>query len=107
MVRDELGSPITAAGWLNSHQGGDAINGYGINAIRTHLGCVVPWDSAPGKFICLCHGSQYDDAGLGRRGISRIAADSAMDFDGSTSQNRVEAAFAGPRPPLKSDAFRP
>ncbi|TWB87985.1 hypothetical protein FB106_11819 [Synechococcus sp. Ace-Pa] len=64
MVRDELGSPITAAGWLNSHQGGDAINGYGINAIRTHLGCVVPWDSAPGKFICLCHGSQYDDAGL-------------------------------------------
>jgi len=42
-----------------------------------------------------------------QEGISRIAADSAMDFDGSTSQNRVEAAFAGPRPPLKSDAFRP
>ncbi|KAK8953459.1 hypothetical protein KSP40_PGU010692 [Platanthera guangdongensis] len=25
---------------------------YGINAVCTHLGCVVPWNSAEKKFIC-------------------------------------------------------
>ncbi|MDA0259089.1 MAG: cytochrome b6-f complex iron-sulfur subunit, partial [Cyanobacteria bacterium] len=64
-AKDELGNAITATGWLASHpegdrslvqglkgdptylivEGADAIGSYGINAICTHLGCVVPWNS--------------------------------------------------------------
>jgi cytochrome b6-f complex iron-sulfur subunit len=36
---------------------------YGVNAVCTHLGCVVPWDAGANKFICQCHGSQYDAQG--------------------------------------------
>jgi len=59
---DSLIRPLAA---LNSHQGGAAsprLNG--INAIPNPPGLVVPGDSAPGSQSCLCHGSQYDDAGL-------------------------------------------
>ena len=31
---------------------------YGLNAVCTHLGCVVPWSAANNKFMCPCHGSQ-------------------------------------------------
>jgi Rieske Fe-S protein len=41
---------------------------YGINAVCTHLGCVVPWNSAENKFICPCHGSQYNNQGKVVRG---------------------------------------
>jgi cytochrome b6-f complex iron-sulfur subunit len=41
---------------------------YGLNAICTHLGCVVPWSEANNKFICPCHGSQYDEEGSVVRG---------------------------------------
>ncbi len=29
----------------------------------THLGCAVPWNPAEGKFICPCHGSQFEQDG--------------------------------------------
>ncbi|CAL5390649.1 unnamed protein product [Camellia sinensis] len=41
---------------------------FGINAVCTHLGCVVPWNSAENKFICPCHGSQYNNQGRVVRG---------------------------------------
>lgn len=41
---------------------------YGINAVCTHLGCVVPWNKAENKFICPCHGSQYNNQGTVVRG---------------------------------------
>lgn len=41
---------------------------YGINAVCTHLGCVVPWNTAENKFICPCHGSQYNNQGKVVRG---------------------------------------
>ena len=41
---------------------------YGLNAICTHLGCVVPWNAAANKFICTCHGSQYNAEGKVVRG---------------------------------------
>ena len=64
-AKDELGNPITKTGWLATHQAGDRslvqglkgdptylivneggeIGEFGLNAICTHLGCVVPWDS--------------------------------------------------------------
>lgn len=43
------------------------IDKYGINAVCTHLGCVVPWDAGSKMFKCPCHGSQYNaDGGLAR-----------------------------------------
>lgn len=36
--------------------------------VCTHLGCVVPWSEANNKFICPCHGSQYDEEGSVVRG---------------------------------------
>ncbi len=45
-----------------------SIENYGINAICTHLGCVVPWNTAQNKFMCPCHGSQYDTTGKVVRG---------------------------------------
>ena len=41
---------------------------YGLNAVCTHLGCVVPWNKAENKFKCPCHGSQYNDEGKVIRG---------------------------------------
>lgn len=41
---------------------------YGINAVCTHLGCVVPWNKAENKFMCPCHGSQYNNQGKVVRG---------------------------------------
>jgi cytochrome b6-f complex iron-sulfur subunit len=82
-AKDAAGNPVTLSGWLGSHKEGDrslvqglkgdptylvvegpeAIGNYGINAICTHLGCVVPWNNGAGKFMCPCHGSQYDATG--------------------------------------------
>lgn len=93
LARDELGNPISASGWLRDHKpgerslvqglkgdptylivtGDEAIGSYGINAICTHLGCVVPWNAAAGKFICPCHGSQYDDSGKVVRGPAPLS----------------------------------
>jgi cytochrome b6-f complex iron-sulfur subunit len=44
------------------------IASFGLNAICTHLGCVVPWNVAENKFICPCHGSQYNNEGKVVRG---------------------------------------
>ena len=41
---------------------------YAINAICTHLGCVVPWNPTEQKFMCPCHGSQYNNEGFVIRG---------------------------------------
>eukprot|EP00523_Entomoneis_sp_CCMP467_P004144 CAMPEP_0168756728 /NCGR_PEP_ID=MMETSP0724-20121128/20773_1 /TAXON_ID=265536 /ORGANISM="Amphiprora sp., Strain CCMP467" /LENGTH=211 /DNA_ID=CAMNT_0008805461 /DNA_START=25 /DNA_END=660 /DNA_ORIENTATION=+ len=87
-AKDALGNDLFAASYLESHpandrslaQGlkGDAtylivkedktIEKYGLNAVCTHLGCVVPWSAANNKFMCPCHGSQYSPDGAVVRG---------------------------------------
>lgn len=89
LAKDALGNVITRAEYLDSHfagsrelvQGlrGDAtylivnddksdLEYFALNAVCTHLGCVVPWIPAEKKFKCPCHGSQYDPTGAVTRG---------------------------------------
>mmetsp|Transcript_29418 Transcript_29418/g.58650 ORF Transcript_29418/g.58650 Transcript_29418/m.58650 type:complete len:214 (+) Transcript_29418:44-685(+) len=92
-AKDALGNEITKAGWLASHQAGDhsltqglkgdatylivkedkTIEEYGLNAVCTHLGCVVPWVASANKFMCPCHGSQYNSEGKVVRGPAPLS----------------------------------
>lgn len=74
---------------------------FGLNAVCTHLGCVVPWNKArtrrprasphawvcaaptltrprgpqaENKFKCPCHGSQYNDEGKVIRGPAPLVS---------------------------------
>merc|ERR1719163_712177 len=79
-AKDANGDAVSPAAWAKANpypgrslvQGlkGDAhylivkedstLEDYAINAVCTHLGCVVPWNRAANKYMCPCHGSQYD-----------------------------------------------
>merc|ERR1719331_20172 len=92
-AKDALGNDVKGADWAKKFpfpsralvQGlkGDAhylivkedgsIESYAINAVCTHLGCVVPWNRAANKYICPCHGSQYDFTGKVVRGPAPLS----------------------------------
>uniref|UniRef100_A0A7C8Z577 plastoquinol--plastocyanin reductase n=1 Tax=Opuntia streptacantha TaxID=393608 RepID=A0A7C8Z577_OPUST len=93
VAKDALGNDIIASEWLKNHGPGDrtltqglkgdptylvvekdrTLATYGINAVCTHLGCVVPWNAAENKFICPCHGSQYNNQGKVVRGPAPLS----------------------------------
>ncbi|CAM6077190.1 unnamed protein product [Sphagnum tenellum] len=93
VAKDALGNDITVKGWLDSHSPGDRtlaqglkgdptylvvendgqLASYGVNAVCTHLGCVVPFNKAENKFICPCHGSQYNNQGRVVRGPAPLS----------------------------------
>ncbi|KAF5837220.1 rieske iron-sulfur protein of cytochrome B6/F complex [Dunaliella salina] len=94
-AKDILGADVTIKQWLQGHpqpgsrelaqglkgdptylvtnQEGSGIEPYGINAVCTHLGCVVPWAAAENKFKCPCHGSQYNAEGKVVRGPAPLS----------------------------------
>lgn len=92
-AKDELGNNVVASQFVATHNAGDrtlvqglkgdptylviredgSLESYGINSICTHLGCVVPWNASENKFICPCHGSQYDAAGKVVRGPAPLS----------------------------------
>lgn len=88
-AKDALGNSVKKTDYLASHAAGsrDLVQGlrgdatylivnddhsdieyFALNAVCTHLGCVVPWNKAQNKFICPCHGSQYSPEGAVVRG---------------------------------------
>ncbi|WJZ84551.1 hypothetical protein VitviT2T_004151 [Vitis vinifera] len=93
VAKDALGNDVIADEWLKTHGPGDrtltqglkgdptylvveddkTLATYGINAVCTHLGCVVPWNTAENKFICPCHGSQYNNQGRVVRGPAPLS----------------------------------
>lgn len=92
-AKDALGKDVIASEFLATHNPGDRVltqglkgdptyivvkgdqtlADYGINAVCTHLGCVVPWSSSEEKFVCPCHGSQYDSEGKVMRGPAPLS----------------------------------
>jgi len=87
-AKDALGNDLMAQVYLSEKPAGDrslaqglkgdatylivkddqTLESYGLNAVCTHLGCVVPWSAANNKFMCPCHGSQYAPDGHVVRG---------------------------------------
>jgi cytochrome b6-f complex iron-sulfur subunit len=91
-AKDALGNDIVANDFLASHNAGErvlaqglkgdptyivvedtSIANFGLNAVCTHLGCVVPWNASENKFICPCHGSQYNSQGKVVRGPAPLS----------------------------------
>lgn len=93
-AKDELGNDVSVTKFLVNHpavgdralvqgfkgdptyivvESKEAIADYGINAVCTHLGCVVPWNGNENKFMCPCHGSQYDNTGKVVRGPAPLS----------------------------------
>ncbi|GLT48116.1 hypothetical protein SLA2020_217570 [Shorea laevis] len=93
IAKDALGNDVIVSEWLKNHGPGDrtltqglkgdptylvvekdrTLATYGINGVCTHLGCVVPWNAAENKFICPCHGSQYNEQGRVVRGPAPLS----------------------------------
>jgi len=123
VAKDALGDDVTKAGWLKTHQPGDRqlvqglkgdahylivendgeIRNYALNAVCTHLGCVVPWNRAANKFMCPCHGSQYDQTGKVVRGPAPLSLALAHldinDSDKVTLSPWTETDFRTDTPP--------
>mmetsp|Transcript_5655 Transcript_5655/g.9946 ORF Transcript_5655/g.9946 Transcript_5655/m.9946 type:complete len:213 (-) Transcript_5655:73-711(-) len=95
-AKDALGNDIKKDAYLSTHRVGDRelaqglkgdaywlivtekngekdLEYYAINAVCTHLGCVVPWNRAENKYMCPCHGSQYDKTGKVIRGPAPLS----------------------------------
>lgn len=104
IAKDAIGNEIFAKEYLASKKPGDhslaqglkgdptylivkedgALENFGLNAICTHLGCIVPWSAANNKFMCPCHGSQYDPTGAVVRGPAPLPLElSHLDVDNS------------------------
>ncbi|NJL90481.1 MAG: cytochrome b6-f complex iron-sulfur subunit [Coleofasciculaceae cyanobacterium SM2_1_6] len=93
IAKDAAGLNVKASEFIATHTAGDralaqglkgdptyiivtedkTIASYGLNAVCTHLGCVVPWNGSENKFICPCHGSQYDNTGKVVRGPAPLS----------------------------------
>ncbi|XP_078447699.1 cytochrome b6-f complex iron-sulfur subunit 2, chloroplastic-like [Wolffia australiana] len=87
-AKDDSGNDISASEWLKDHGPNDrtlteglkgdptylivendrTLATYGLNAVCTHMGCIVPWNEDEELFMCPCHGSQYDNDGSVVRG---------------------------------------
>eukprot|EP00931_Biecheleriopsis_adriatica_P069635 TRINITY_DN43462_c0_g1_i1.p2 TRINITY_DN43462_c0_g1~~TRINITY_DN43462_c0_g1_i1.p2 ORF type:complete len:220 (+),score=40.11 TRINITY_DN43462_c0_g1_i1:37-696(+) len=83
VAQDKNFQPVELGAWLKSSKGqpdlvlglrgepyflmpgkdGGALRNFAFRAECTHLGCLVNWSRVQNKFVCPCHGSEYDDQG--------------------------------------------
>ena len=89
--------------WLsNTEQGLMA-----LYKVCTHLGCLYNWNSQEGKFICPCHGSQYQANGTYIQGPAPRSLDRfvVQAVDPNSGDILVESTDGTPMPvPDKPDA---
>lgn len=66
------GHPVTAEGLSKTTylviQEGSKTPIYGIRPVCTHMGCTVEWKPDVNRFVCPCHGSEYDAIGKVEKG---------------------------------------
>ncbi len=74
-------------------ESGPTIAPYALRPICTHLGCTVPWDAEQNRFVCPCHGSQYDAEG---RVLQGPAARSLPIVTAITRQNQIRLVDQAP-----------
>ena len=81
-AKDALGNDIIVSEFLDTHNAGERTLAQGLKGDPTYvvvkgddtiLGCVVPWNASENKFICPCHGSQYNDEGKVVRGPAPLS----------------------------------
>lgn len=92
-VGDPDGAPVALDKWMSTHKAGSnpelvqglrgdpyyiltkdgGIKDFAINSVCTHLGCVVPWAPSANRFVCPCHGSNYDENGMVVRGPAPLS----------------------------------
>lgn len=71
------GQPVLVNGLQTKHPSylviteGPKIAPYAVQPICTHWGCTVRWHADQNRFICPCHGSQYDNRGVVLHGPAR------------------------------------
>ena len=63
-VTDDADDPANKGVWLVS----DGKRLVAILARCTHLGCTTEWDAELQRFVCPCHGSQFDVQGVNEPG---------------------------------------
>lgn len=84
-------------------QAGPTIAPYALQPICTHRGCTVPWNAEQNRFVCPCHGSQYDAEG---RVLQGPAARSLPIVTVVAKQNQIrlvdQAPSLDPRQPIPS-----
>jgi len=122
VAKDALGNDVKVADWIKANPAGsrklvqglkgdatylitkedNTLEDFGVNAVCTHLGCVVPWNKSANKFMCPCHGSQYDKNGKVVRGPAPLSLALAKrgDQDGTVVlQAWTETDFRDGNPP--------
>jgi len=54
--------------WIIHEPGGTV---FALRSVCTHLGCTPDWKSKLNKFVCPCHGSEYDVTGVNIKGPTK------------------------------------
>lgn len=87
---------------------GPKIAPYALKPICTHLGCTVEWKADKNRFVCPCHGSQFDEIGRAVQGPAKRPFPLATVIVKQNQIRLVDRAPARePREPIRAERRRP